>query len=132
MGDRRQLLLVEVPLGALGAALVSLAFVFAAAGIPSWIPPAPLVRLGVASPLTGMTRSFVALAEGRLLEAFSWHPLGPVCFAIASAAAVVALASCVRGQRFEGLARLLRRRGVWLAVALVIAAGWIRQILYFG
>lgn len=120
---------LEVPLGALGAALVGLAVLFAATGIPAWLPRAPLVRLGVPSPLTGMTRSFVAIASGDLWGAFAWHPLGPVVFAACAAIPIVAAASWVRSRRFVGLAALLRSRRVWCAVSVLFTAAWAHQVL---
>lgn len=126
--ERRRLLALEVPLGVLGLVLVGLALLFSVTGTPP-LPPAPLVRLGIASPLTGMTRSFVALAGGDLGAALAWHPLGPLCFAAAGGAAVAAALSWIRGERLRGLARLLSRRVVWLAVALAFTAAWARQIL---
>ena len=129
MRDRYALMRLEVPLGAVGAACVGLAFAFAAWGVPSWIPPAPLVRAGVASPLSGMTRSFVALASGDVTAAFAWHPLGPVCFLAAGSAAVVAAVSLLRGRRLDLPARMLGHRGLWIAVATLFALAWIRQII---
>lgn len=125
---RPELRTLEVPLGALGAALVVLAFVFAVTGIPSWIPPALTVRAGIPSPLTGMTRSFVALASGDLGAAFAWHPLGPLVFAASVGAVVVAGASWARGSRIGWLAALMRRRWFWAVVTIAFAAAWARQI----
>jgi len=123
---------LEVPFGLLGAALLAAAGLFAARGIPAWIPPALLVRVGVASPFTGMTRSFVALASGNLRRAFLFHPLGPPLFGLCAGAAVVAIVSWVRGRRLDFLERHLRRRSVWLVAGVVISIVWIRQILVFG
>lgn len=128
---RRRLLSLEIPLGGIGLGSVGLAFLFAASGTPP-LPPALLVRLGVASPLSGMTRSFVALAGGDPVAAFAWHPLGPLCFVAAAGAAVVAAVSWVRGRRLAGLTRLLARRWVWGTAALAFAGAWIRQIVVLG
>ena len=35
---------------------------------------------GIDCPMCGMTRSFVALAHGRLGDAFHFHPAGPLLF----------------------------------------------------
>ncbi len=102
-------------------ALVALAFVFAFIGIPPWIPPAPLVWLGISSPLTGMTRSFVAIASGHVLHAFALHPLGPIVFA---ACLVVPLQTRIV-TRAAGNARF------WLIVGGAFALAWFRQILVF-
>ena len=111
--SRRVLLLLPL-------SLVALAFVFASTGIPAWIPPAPLVRLGIASPLTGMTRSFVALASGHIARAFALHPLGPLVFAACLAAPVLAIRPVALGARF------------WWCVAALFAIVWVRQILVFS
>jgi hypothetical protein len=120
---RRNLLRFEVPLGALGASLVALAFVFAHSGIPQWIPSAPITRIGVASPLTGMTRSFVALARGDAGDAFAWHPLGPACFVACLAAAVYALVAWTRRARSNVLTRVFGTRlfGYSVSVAFALA-----------
>ncbi len=115
----------------LGAALISCAFAFAAFGTPP-IPPAPMVVLGLPSPLTGMTRSFVALAGGDVGHAFALHPLGPLCFA-ASILAVVNIAIVrVRGQRAAIVrSALTLPYAPWL-LALAFVAVWIRQIVVFS
>lgn len=117
---------VEVPFGFLGASLVVLAFLFSAVGIPAWIPPAPIVRLGVPSPLSGMTRSFVALASGDLRSSFARHPLGPPAFAVCIAMPLIAITSWARGGRFQPLAHLARSRALWVGVALLFALAWTR------
>lgn len=129
--ERRRLLSLEVPLGALGLALICLSLLFARTGIPP-LPPAPLVRLGIASPLTGMTRSFVALASGDLAAAFHWHPLGPLAFGACIAAVVAAALSWTSSGRMKRLPGSLSRRWVWTATGLVVAAAWARQIVVFG
>lgn len=125
---RRDLLRLEVPFAVLGVGLVAAAFVFASGGAPSWVPSAPITRLGIASPLSRMTRSFVALASGDVRAAFGWHPLGPLVFAAAVAAPVVAALSWVRGGRLP-LTRLLRSRPLWYVVAGAFALAWVHQIV---
>lgn len=119
----------DVSFGALGACLVALACAFAVWGIPP-IPPAPLVLAGVPSPLTGMTRSFVATARGDLVGAFYLHPLGPLCFAACIAAAVSALLLVVRGRRATFVDAILRPSSAAIA-AVAFGAVWIRQIIVF-
>lgn len=126
---RRALLSLEVPLGSLGALAVVLGAVFAVTGIPSWIPTAPVVHLGVASPTTGMTRSFVALVSGDPARAFVLHPLGPLAFAACIAMPAIAVASWIRGARFVVVSRLLHSTAAWLCVGAVLAAAWVRQIV---
>lgn len=126
---RAELMRLEVPLGLFGAALIGLAFVFAQTGIPGWLPPAATTAAAVPSPLSGMTRSFVALASGHPVEAFRWHPLGPPAFVACVAAFGVALVSWNRGARLIWLGVLSRRR-VWLWVTLLWGAVWMRQIVW--
>jgi hypothetical protein len=114
--------------GIVGACLVSIAFVFRFTGIPSWIPPALLVRVGIASPFTGMTRSFVALASGHLVDSFRWHPLGPLIF-VACAIAPMAMVWSWRYGRIAWIGRLLTSPSVWIGAALAFAAVWVRQIV---
>ncbi len=125
---RRSLLRLEVPFGALGAALVACALAFSVLGIPRWIPPAPLVRTGIPSPFSGMTRAFVALASGDLAAAFAWHPLGPIVFAICVGLPVVALFSWIRDRRFGLFARVAAARVTWVVVCAAVLLGWARQI----
>jgi hypothetical protein len=123
---------LELPLALLGASLIGLAFVFAHTGIPGWIPPAPSVRAGIPSPLSGMTRSFVALASGDPAAAFRWHPLGPVVFVACVAAVAAGALSWTRSRRFAALPGILARRWMWWSVAGAFAAAWIRQLIWLG
>lgn len=56
-------------------------------GVLCWLHAA----FGIDCPMCGMTRSFVALAHGRLEDAFEFHPAGPLLF-VAMAVLVVAVA----------------------------------------
>ncbi|MFN2613220.1 MAG: DUF2752 domain-containing protein [Actinomycetota bacterium] len=118
---------LEISLGVIGAGWVTLSFVFARTGIPRWIPPAPLVLVHIASPTTGMTRSFVAMASGHVARAFGWHPLGPIVFVASIIATVVAARALV--QRRAPSLPFLRTRALWLGVAVAFAAAWVRQII---
>jgi hypothetical protein len=117
--------------GLLGAALVSCAFIFATFGTPP-LPPGPMVALGVPSPLTGMTRSFVALAGGDVINAFALHPLGPLTFA----ACVIAFVNLAIERRNGRRASIVQRvvsipHAPWL-LAFAFVAVWIRQIVVFS
>lgn len=121
----------DVWFGVLGAALIALAFAFAAFGTPP-LPPGAMVALGVPSPLTGMTRSFVALAAGDVGRAFAMHPLGPLMFA----ACLVGVVNAVTVQRTQMRAAIVRRAvtipyAPWLLAAVFVVV-WIRQIVVFG
>jgi hypothetical protein len=120
-----------VSFGALGGALIVCACAFAMLGTPP-LPPAPMVLAGLPSPLTGMTRSFVALASGDVWRSFVLHPLGPLSFAgcaLAAANGVVVLRS---GRRTGVVDRVLRVPYAPWIMALAFAAVWVRQIVVFG
>ncbi|HVL33816.1 MAG TPA: DUF2752 domain-containing protein [Actinomycetota bacterium] len=128
MSQLRPVASFEIRLACVAGACVALAFVFARAGIPGWIPPAPMLMLGIPSPLTGMTRSFVALASGDVPRAFWFHPLGPVCFA----ACVVSIVAVFRGA-VTGRELRLRLPAVHVGIIVAaIASVWVRQIAVFG
>lgn len=115
----------------MGAALVALAALFAAAGTPTWIPPALSARFGIASPFTGMTRSFVAMVSGHIGAAFAWHPLGPVVFTLCIFMPVVAIVSLARARRFALVDAALSSGWLWLGVGVLILCVWVRQIVSF-
>jgi hypothetical protein len=116
-------------LGAFGAVVIGLSALFSFTGIPSWLPPALLVRFGVPSPLTGMTRSFVALVSGDLSAAFAWHPLGPVCFVACASLLPLAALSTWSARSSKFLSRVGASRAFWLTVAGAFALAWVRQII---
>jgi hypothetical protein len=128
---RDQRLAADLWFGVLGAALVGCAFAFAAFGTPPFVP-APITAIGVPSPLTGMTRSFVALAGGDLSLSFLFHPLGPLCF-LACVAAIGNTAVILRtGHRARLVENALRVRSAPLVVGLAFTVVWIRQIAVFA
>lgn len=126
---RRSIVRFELPLGLMGAALVALAGVFAAVGIPTWIPPALSIRFGIASPFTGMTRSFVAMVSGHIGAAFAWHPLGPLVFTLCVFMPVLAIVSLVRTRRFAFVDAALSSGWLWLGFGVLTLCVWVRQIV---
>lgn len=119
---------LALQLAIVGATLIALAFVFAHAGTPPWLAPGLLPRLGLASPLSGMTRSFVALARGDVGAAFSWHPLGPFVFAACVAAVVGGIGNAITGW-LPGHRSILRRAALWYGVAACFVIVWARQVV---
>lgn len=67
-------------------------------------------------PLCGMTRSFAALGDGRVGDAFAFHPAGPLL--AAAMVMFVAAAVVVAARR---AAPLLERRRVLVALEAVVA-----------
>jgi hypothetical protein len=121
---------IDLHLGLLGAALIACAFAFSAWGTPP-LPPALSVVFGIPSPLTGMTRSFVALAQGDVVRAFAFHPLGPLS-ALACAVAVVSCAQVIAtGRRPRVVERLLSVPAWGWIVGATFLIVWIRQIVVY-
>jgi hypothetical protein len=126
---RRRFSTIECRLGTVGLALVALAFVFARTGIPWWIPSAPSARIGIPSPLTGMTRSFVAVARGDFWLAFRMHPLGPMTFACCLVLAINGLYALLKGRALAWPQRAARQKAVWLVVSTAFAVVWFAQLI---
>lgn len=91
--------------------------------------PPCLFRLltGLPCPLCGMTRAFVAMAQGHVAQAFDAHVLGPAAYALTWAVALWALECCVSGRRpipeLTGLVRLTQ------VALLVLLVGWAANLL---
>lgn len=107
--------------------IVVLAALFAATGIPRWVPGSILLRWGIPAPTTGLTRSFVALARGDAAGSFAWNPLGPVLAALVAAGAVAGWVTWARGVRIP--ARWLGSRPAVVAMSATVVAVWVRQIV---
>ena len=120
----------DVSFGAFGLALLGLAVAFSVLGIPP-MPPALIVVVGVPSPLTGMTRSFVAVASGDIARAFWFHPLGPIVFAMCAVAAASAVITLRTGRRPVVVDRIVSSRATWVVAAVAVAAAWVRQMYVF-
>lgn len=124
----------DLSIGVLAVGLLAVAAALAltgAGGLPG-APEALLLKVGLASPLTGMTRSFIATIQGDLARAIYFHPLGPLCVLACLIAAANLAVITIRGERLALLDRLVRIRASWLAVAAVFVAVWARQILVFS
>lgn len=79
--------------------------------------------------MTGMTRSFVALASGHVAHAFAWHPLGPLAFAACAVMPFVATASWIAGHRLGWVDRLVTSPASWWTFSAIVGVGWIRQLV---
>jgi hypothetical protein len=128
--SERVLLTVSLAVAATGVLVC--AGLFAVAGIPSWMPPAASLGLGIPSPLSGMTRSVVALARGDLTASFHWHPLGPLVLVGVVLTAIVGWWLALTETSLPRWAGFLSSRRAWLVLASAFAAVWIRQIVVLG
>jgi hypothetical protein len=109
--------------------ILGLTFAFAAAGIPRWMPASMIVRLGIPSPLTGMTRSFVAMVHGDLAGSFGWHPLGPLAFVAVVSVASTGWWSWARGGWPAWARRLFGGRRFWAGTGSAFAVAWLHAIV---
>ncbi|MCE5218343.1 DUF2752 domain-containing protein [bacterium] len=91
--------------------------------------PPCLFRLltGLPCPLCGMTRAFVAMAQGHVAQAFEAHVLGPAAYTVTWVVALWALECCVTGRRpipeLTGLVRMTQ------IAFLVLLGGWAVNLL---
>jgi len=114
---------IFVPCGALS--------LFLGARLLGWLriqlPGCPMKELlGIPCATCGLTRCVLALARGRLGEAFHWHPVGTVLLLLSPAAAFWDLKRAWDGKPSPGLPDSLASR---LAVAGLFLATWILQIV---
>jgi hypothetical protein len=82
---------------------------------------------GIDCPMCGMTRSFVALAHGRVSDAFHFHPAGPLLFA--AMVAVVIAVTMVAVRRAKPLVDRRRFLVAFQTVAIAcLAIGILRMV----
>jgi len=118
------------------AALIGLALLLAAA---RWIAADPRLQLpclfhaivGAPCPLCGGTRALAALAEGRLADAFGFHPLAA---AAACAAALRGLWGCARALLGKPTGNLPLRARLkpfltWRLFVALLLANWLFLLL---
>jgi hypothetical protein len=121
---RRETLAQEGLVAGGGLALVALAL----AGWVPPLPPCPLRMLGLACPFCGLTRSFLALARGRVLEALAQNPAGPLLFLAVLVALPFLLYSCLTGRRFRPIwSRQARSLAARLAPAALVGL-WMYEL----
>ena len=88
--------LLDIGFGAVAAAQLAAAFVFPRLGPIGVTCPVRAIA-GVECPFCGMTRSFVALAHGRVADAFAFHPAGPLLMLAMLAFAISVVVVTARG-----------------------------------
>lgn len=92
--------LFDIGFGAATAAQLAAAFVFARLASqrgPIGVTCPVRAIAGVECPFCGMTRSFVAMAHGRVGDAFAFHPAGPLLMLAMLAFAVSVVVVTARG-----------------------------------
>jgi hypothetical protein len=88
--------LLDIGFGAAAAAQLAAAFVLPRVGPIGVTCPVRAIA-GVECPFCGMTRSFVAMARGRVGDAFAFHPAGPLLMLAMLAFAVSVVVVTARG-----------------------------------
>jgi hypothetical protein len=83
--------------------------------------------VGVDCPFCGLTRSLVALLDGRVLDAFRFHPAGPLVALWLAATSAWLLGAAVR-RRPPLVDRAAFARVLALLVAVSVAGGAARAV----
>jgi hypothetical protein len=85
---------------------------------------------GLPCPGCGLTRAFVCIAHGHLLEAVHWHPLAPVVFMAGIVALVDNAARWSTGRSLFPDAPRWRSRVYWGAAVVFLMFGLARMFYY--
>ncbi len=121
---RRETLLQE---GLLAAAALA-AVLFSLAGWAPNLPPCPLRAVGLACPLCGLTRSFLALGRGRFSEAFLSNPLGPPLFLAFLLSLPFLTYSSLSGRRFRYSVPPAAGRLLPPVLLVALAGTWVYEL----
>jgi hypothetical protein len=81
---------------------------------------------GLPCPTCGLTRAFVCIAHGRLMESLHWHPLGLPVFAAAVLFWTEYAARVFAGRRLFRIPPRVGSRLAWSSAALLFAVGITR------
>lgn len=84
---------------------------------------------GVPCLLCGMTRSFLAMGSLDPGQAFIFHPLGPIIFALAAGLAVFLVASVASQRRISLTVSHRLRHQLFVWGTLVVLAAWVVKII---
>jgi hypothetical protein len=87
---------LDIGFGAAAAAQLAAAFVVQRVGAIGVTCPLRAIA-GIECPFCGMTRSFVAMAHGRVGDAFAFHPAGPFLMLAMLAFAISVVVVTARG-----------------------------------
>lgn len=91
-----------------------------------WVIEGPVLcpfrmALGLPCPSCGLTRSFCSISQGRIADAFAFHPLGPVLFAGMVIALLIAAWELLRNQATRcGLGLLMNTKMAWTIAYFLI------------
>jgi hypothetical protein len=108
-------------MGSLG--LLSAAAFFPFSALPKWC--AFLLLTDLPCLTCGMTRSWVFLVRGDVLEALAWNPAGAVLCVITAVGAVYAAARQVGAPAVRVESTLFERRVVRFGLVFVVALNWL-------
>lgn len=96
----------QTALSAIALACLCAAFVFSPATVESGPTICPFrLATGLPCPGCGLTRSWVALAHGRVSDSFGANLFGPLAFGIAGAIVTLTLSSSLTGVSANSLSR---------------------------
>lgn len=103
--------------------------------IPGRMPPISRCLFsevtGIPCPLCGMTHSFCAMARGRLIAAFAFHPVGPILFVGTVAVLFVGLRDALaRESLLRRFASRIPLENPWLYL-YVFSALWVAKLASF-
>jgi hypothetical protein len=85
---------------------------------------------GLDCPGCGLTRSFCALAHGRLIQSVEYHCLGPLFFAAMLAAIPLLVVEAIRRRKVHLFHRILFSTRVAYTLAAVLVMQWtVRMVL---
>jgi hypothetical protein len=87
---------------------------------------------GQPCPFCGGTRSFVAMAHGNLGAAAHVYPIGPLLFAGAIIAVLLAAWTILSGRRLRLELSTGAKRTLLVAGAAVLALNWAAKLLFLG
>lgn len=98
--------------------------------LPSRVPMPPCsfkMNMGYPCPGCGMTHSMMAMARGKVIEAFCFHPFGVALFAFVALCAVLGVAELVTARDFF---EKLKPSPWWVVVGIAaMLAGWGWKLL---
>jgi len=85
---------------------------------------------GLPCPGCGLTRAFVSMAHGHVVDAFRWHALGPIVFLIGLGYLIEYAARVFAGKSLLRIGPLWSSRAGWAASVVFVGYGVARAVYY--